>query len=382
MIGSLKTKRAQLFEFLKANGWKRQKSRDGQMLRYQKAVPNSSNVVSIYLSTAPVNESGAERELLEALDIVKGYYGRDFDEIESTLMAFSSDQSVTMRDIFSYTVADAYVRSNSIDIVTAMNAIEFLHGAVKDICIDLADSSKLYNPAAADQLRQISGSCRMGHTFRGSFGLSLEIPFEPEAQGVLDLFESRAPLVRAVSERLANGFLSVSEAIMGGDPFVISETATGLSKATCLRLARHLEKNVGRSIKLAIRYDRRIAPVRGPSETAILIPSSEEAISLLFHAADLFDEEPPVPESVIGRVVSLHSEVPPDDARIGHYQIKVRSAFADKSRVLALELPASQYREALRAHESGIEVSFTANISRRGRHWTARNITDFTTLNG
>ena len=80
--------------------------------------------------------------------------------------------------------------------------------------------------------------CRFGHTFRGSFGFTVESPLEPNRQTSLPGFEPAAPFERRVIQRLVRGLRSVSAAVSADSTEPITDAIkTGFSANVCEQLA-------------------------------------------------------------------------------------------------------------------------------------------------
>src|SRR5208282_1846916 len=60
-------------------------------------------------------------------------------------------------------------------------------------------------------------SCRFGHTFRGSFGFTIESPVIPNIEPTLPQIEQPAPFERRVMQRFAHAVRVVSEAVRSDD---------------------------------------------------------------------------------------------------------------------------------------------------------------------
>lgn len=84
--------------------------------------------------------------------------------------------------------------------------------------------------------------CRFGHTFRGSFGFTVESPLQPNDQ--ITLFGTPPPpFERRVIQRFARGLQLVSAAVSADSTApIIQSTGTGFSANVCEQLASLVEQ--------------------------------------------------------------------------------------------------------------------------------------------
>ena len=95
--------------------------------------------------------------------------------------------------------------------------------------------------------------CLFGHTFQGSFGLTIECPFPVVPVLPMEGIEPVVPIERQVFERVANGLVILRESVAKEsiDP-LLAGYLTGFSANMCRKLAEIYEKADGRRIEYDI----------------------------------------------------------------------------------------------------------------------------------
>src|SRR5579863_174954 len=85
---------------------------------------------------------------------------------------------------------------------------------------------------------QYADQCRFGHTFRGSFGFTIESPVLPNNEPVFPGMEQQPPFERRVIQRLARGIKVIQEAVAAQEPaIVVRSFESGFSANMCEEFA-------------------------------------------------------------------------------------------------------------------------------------------------
>lgn len=69
--------------------------------------------------------------------------------------------------------------------------------------------------------KEFADNCKFGHTFVGSFGITIESPIPLDPQLPLPNFPVSRPFHRAVTERIATGYINLNDAVLREDPSII-----------------------------------------------------------------------------------------------------------------------------------------------------------------
>ncbi len=84
------------------------------------------------------------------------------------------------------------------------------------------------------EAQEYSEKCRFGHTFRGSFGFTIESPVERNDEPSLSAFEQPAPFERRVIQRLARGLKNIEAAERADDSTILArDFASGFNANMC-----------------------------------------------------------------------------------------------------------------------------------------------------
>lgn len=228
---------------------------------------------------------------------------------------------------------------------------------------------------------EYSETCRFGHTFKGSFGFTIESPVMPNTCPTLAGMEDfqELPFERRVIRRLARGIRVVQEAASIGDPGIIVKAyETGLSANMCEDLADLVEQTSpsGLSFSFTLSPEWPAEPFR----EAFIGPRHIEVARI---AAKMMREQlPPRPETVNGRVIRLQNEADPTDltdvtlAR----EVVIHWESEDGSINVKVGLNPSNYLAAAEAHTRGQSIEVKGALERRGWRWVLLNPTDFRVL--
>jgi hypothetical protein len=238
-----------------------------------------------------------------------------------------------------------------------------------------------------DKAGGISGEftkhCLFGHTFHGSFGLTIECPFEVTQNLELEGVDPIIPFNRQVFERLANGLITLRQAVSSEsiDP-LLQGYQTGFSANMCRTLAELYEKADGRRVEydfswspqLHTRYERDWKPV----------VFEGRAYEIARVAATELERSEKHPDSIVeGRVVILRSDMPPGlDEQAEFEHIVTMNWEREKTQNVRIRVPLSptEYIAACDAHKTGRAIRIFGVPVKSGKFWTLTKTHDFVVL--
>jgi len=232
---------------------------------------------------------------------------------------------------------------------------------------------------------EYADSCRFGHTFKGSFGFTIESPLQPNVNPTLPVVPEHAPFERRVIERFVRGIQSVVLAANEGDTKpIVDAVATGFSANACEQFAQLIEDTSPGGMKVGFAFS---SEWRTSTELA-KVPEFEVGlrhIEVTRAAAKTLRAKPlDRPETVTGLVVDLHARHDPrglfggskSDENIG---IAWRPGGVGEIRV-SVPLSQEDYQKAVEAHTAGQPVTVKGILEQRGpRTWVVTNVSSFTT---
>lgn len=223
--------------------------------------------------------------------------------------------------------------------------------------------------------------CRFAHTFRGSFGFSIESPVAPNDEPTLPQIDQPRPFERRVMERFARGVRTVCEAVATGDiAALVANAKMGFSANACEQFAKLIEDTSPGGLVFAFAFSsewRSDADLMDAREFAVGLPHIEASRAA---AKALRSQFTPRPEKVFGRVIRLESEGDPSDLLnpMGDREIAIQWSSEDLGDTqVRVSLGAADYLKAIDAHGSGRPVMVSGTLERRGRPYILSNPTDF-----
>lgn len=229
---------------------------------------------------------------------------------------------------------------------------------------------------------EYANRCRFGHTFRGSFGFTVESPLEPNNQSALPGFETAPPFERRVIQRLVRGLRTVSAAVSADSTDPITDSIkTGFSANVCEQLATLVDGTSRNGIIL----DFSFSPEWKGSDA---VPVREERFELAQPQVEVITEAAKVlraritswEETVFGRVIRLASQTDPSDLTdmMGEREVVILwSSEATGDITVRSSLSPADYLQAVEAHAAGRPVEVSGTLERRGRRWVLLNPTGF-----
>jgi hypothetical protein len=224
-------------------------------------------------------------------------------------------------------------------------------------------------------------ACRFGHTFRGSFGFTVESPVMPNNEPALPIVDQNAPFSRRVMERMVRGVSAVVEAVARDDTTDLEANAKlGFSANSCEAFADLIENTSpgGLLFDFAFSPEWRASPelvqvkefhVGHQHVEATRSAAKKMRLELLART-----------EFVFGRVVRLASDVDPSDLLIptGEREIVIQWQSPETGELhVHVTLDAANYLLALEAHREGRPVVAEGTLEKRGRTWILSNATLF-----
>ena len=231
------------------------------------------------------------------------------------------------------------------------------------------------------EANEYADRCRFGHTFRGSFGFTIESPLLPNIEPTLPQIEQPVPFERKVITRLARGIRAIYEATQVGDPAPLAAMATeGFSANACELLANLVEETSPGGIDFSFSFSPEWA---APAELAEARQFSigTTHVEIARAAAKLLRAEfMPRPEKIVGRITRLESDADPSDLLnpTGAREITVQWDSDDLGRIdVKMSLAPEDYLRAVEAHKNGQRVMVSGTLERPRRSWFLVNPAEF-----
>lgn len=304
------------------------------------------------------------RNAIEALSAIKG------EDVEMTILRIETQD----RDLLLARVPDTE-GTNSVSLADAEKYISHFKSLVAFSAASEEDPRPFFKNYLG-QARNMIHHYRFGHTFRGSFGFTIESPIVSPVKRLTQhrLFEAEvqdepsvvSPIERRVMERIVRGLYDAQNAAQQDDVGILLDGyASGLNANMCNALAEVVEEN-------ALRYEVFWSPTVEVSDDVAQASSIELSVrhyGLLLEANRQLKRKDPETVNVQGYVTSLSAEEPLRlDAR---RTIEIKWHFRQEGapmRVL-VDLSKDDYIEAHKAHLLGHIVEVRGVLAKAGNSW-------------
>jgi hypothetical protein len=349
-LGSLK-------RYLTASGWRRRVLPSGAEL----FTLTDDEEIEIILPATSRARDVLER-LTDALATMRALDGRSFEEVVAAIRAVSYD-------LVRSRLPDTAIRHDTIKLGAAD---EFIKRMTKVLAASAHGELHVgpYFERISSTATTYATECRFGHTFRGSFGFTVESPVGPKTVDVGEIAPA-PPLERRSILRLARGLRIIEEAIKRDDPKeIVQSYDRGLNANACEDLAAMVETpHVGE-----ITFEISFSPEWGVPEDVGTRPSARIAkargLEVIREAAKaLRTVNYEKRRTIVGKVRTLHSmeETPAELFTISGLQdIMVEWDSEDfGKRLVRVSLGPEEYLRAMEAHKAGQTISVFGELERR-----------------
>lgn len=360
-----------VIRYLRSLGWQQQRVEDDAIIRV--VPPETMAARRSILFSSKASTEGEAKEVGLAVALIEDAYQKRAAEIVRGILALS-------HDLILGKVSDDYMRNDTIELRGVRAYLNGMRGLIANAAMSEMIGSRFFKKASKFATGY-ADRCGFGHTFRGSFGLSIEAPLGDGEQGSLDSFEPVPPLGRRVITRIATGLQDVSTATREGDVGAIVEARDGMNAAMCRELVAVIKQSGLPRIDLSIEWSPEFAaPETGDARYRIEVKQLkilEEAVKRLSK------EERPSPALLSGRIVDLHSTADPaddEDDQPERWVYIVWDAPGYGRKKVQVKLDARQYVLALAAHGRGLDVEAIGTLS-QGRTWVLEEVFSFRWLN-
>jgi hypothetical protein len=320
------------------------------------------------------NASDFDLRLQGAIVTLSQVEDKDTDQIIASVRSFGFD-------VVQSRIPGALVVDDTIHLESARNYINCMKDLLATTATTeirpLAFFGRMNKDAVA-----YSDRCRFGHTYRGSFGFTIESPVIPNTEETLFGLNSTPPFERRVVQRLAIGIQQVCQAVDLNDlEPLLKGFRSGFSANGCERFAALIHDTAYSGISFAFAFSPEwpVPDNLRPKEEFFVGPKHVDMARAAAQA--LRGEALEIPTDVYGTVVRLQNEADPSDisALTGEGEISVLHASEDYGDIhLRITLPPAEYLKAVEAHRLGRPVRLSGKLIHRGRYWYLLNPSDLT----
>lgn len=234
--------------------------------------------------------------------------------------------------------------------------------------------------------RRMVEQYRFGHTFRGSFGFTIETPpvSSQAFSAQLSLIPEKVagqkfiPPARRVMERIARGLLITQEATKQGDVRkIVQEYRRAFNSNMCQAI---VNMSVGKKypLEFAVTWSKIEPPSDDKLRNMEMIRFDHESYTHLAYAAELLSKIEPEDVTITGLVTDLSAKDNPlglDTSR--SIIIRWYDKTDGKTHKVYVVLSREDYLRAIKAHQEWRPVTITGTLQKVKRNWRIIDYRDF-----
>jgi hypothetical protein len=364
-----------LRRYLRTRGWLTVDHPNQRLELFQTTPDETGDYASVVLpKSTELRDAG---ELInEAVRLIADYEDSPIERILDSILRWSLDiLRARFLKLLGY--------EDSLPLGVASEAISGLREFIGYAAYTQVDPRPFFDRAGAISA-EFASRCKFGHTFEGSFGITIECPITVTPQLGLEGLHPDIPLERQVFERVAHGLKTLSEAI-GRDSIepLLSGFHTGFNANMCRTLAEIYEKLDGRRVEYDLRWSPELPTPLEKNWKPVLFEG--RAYDFARIAAAELEKTEVFPDSKIeGRIVVLRSDMPPgwdEQAEFEHVITMYWEREKEQTVMIRIPLTPPEYIRACDAHKEGKPVRIFGVPEKSGKFWILTRAHDFTVLN-
>jgi hypothetical protein len=228
--------------------------------------------------------------------------------------------------------------------------------------------------------------CRFGHTFAGSFGLTVEMPIPPNPDGLLIPDAQAAPFERRVMIRVIRGLQIASKGLREGDVSILTRDYTqGFNANLCEVMAGLTQELPGFGSEFTMLWSPEYA-IEDQFKNAGPVRIDPDSFRPFFEAAakSLRQAKESEQTTIRGLVIQLHADPGDDDTdEDDERQIIVKCDLGTLRAVkVHVSLNADDYGKACDAHKDNREVEIDGRPEKLGKFWNLTSPANFRVVSG
>ena len=313
------------------------------------------------------------RQVLGAIRTLSDIEGRAPEEVVT-------DVRLIGFDVVRSRIPNALVYDNTIQLEIASNYIT----GIKSLLAATATTEIQPDPyflRVKKEAADYADHCRFGHTFKSSFGFTIESPILPNDEPTFAVVDQPTPFNRRVMERLVRGIRSVCEAVATDDTAaLVANARTGFNANACEQFATLVTDTSPGSLLFGFSFSPEWQAPADLTQAGEFTVGPRHVEVTRAAAQVLRQQVLPRSENVTGRVIRLESNADPSNLLNpkGEREIIVQWSHAEMGDIaVRMSLAPPEYLLAVEAHKAGRTVSVSGTLERRGRAWILTGSTDF-----
>lgn len=360
--------------FLEKKGWHRKETKFTGLVFYCNDLYKDINIIL----PKNINNLDSEHKINDALNLIAL-----MDEIELHVLKnlmYNFD-----KDLHNYRVPGANIESVSLllaeEILTTSRKI--IYYTAQTVYDKMKDSFRNEKRSKYNISNSYVEKCSFAHTWRGSFGFTIETPLNLPSIGLFE--DTPENYERMISKKIFDGMRIVTQAEENKSAnFIVDNSEIGFNAKMLSSLMEIAECVQFRDLEYSTSWSPAIKVQEGYSDKKRFILNNntfqyiEKALSQLGNEDD---QEYEVVFYGFPEGFKSHKEKLLDSDSFGDRFIFVRG-FSDnlKTTTLKMELKLEDYLNAVRAHENHADVKVRCRIKKKFRGWEVTQVLSFEVL--
>lgn len=354
-----------IFRLLKVSGWNAVKPPNDRILIFESPHDADGDFASVVL---PKNDSFADtpQRVNAALSTLAEYFKTPIENLATRLAIWD-------RDILRSRLFHRERHIDNIPLKLASLIIDDLRVFVGYAAYTQESPQRFFQKAGATAA-DFTAHCSFGHTFRGSFGLSIECPLPKVDQLTITEELKDPPFERLVMQRIARGYQALQNATASNDPSILVKSYEEGMNANMLHVLTDVYERLDTlSIEYSLEWSPELAPPADLKNSSATFRFDGNTYEIAKSAArSLEAEDAPQETVIVSHVVSLKSEMPLDDGEQDAFDHVITLDWQKEKYVLIrirVALPREEYRKACDAHKTGRKIAVTGTPVKHGKFW-------------
>lgn len=363
-----------LQRYLLTHGWSPE-DHPNQRLKLLRTTPDDTGAYASVAIPASLEFRDAGELVSDAIRSIASHENTSAEQVLDRLLLWD-------RDVLRARFLKLLGYEDSLPLGIAADAISGLKEFIGYAAYTHTDPRPFFDKTGAIS-SEFARHCRFGHTFKGSFGLTVECPLSVTPFLRMEGNEPDVPLERQVFERVANGLQTLREAVEREslDP-LLSGYRSGFNANMCRSLAEIYENADGRRIEYDVTWSPELPARIEHHWNPVLFEG--RAYEITRAAAAELETSETFPDSLIeGRILMLKSETPPGlDDQFEFEHVITMFWERERGQTVRIRIPLSpgEYIQACDAHKDGRSIRVYGVPEKAGKFWTLTRAHGFAVL--
>jgi hypothetical protein len=349
-----------IFRYLQFNGWNQIAHPNQRIALFEQSDAGGKTRVLLPISAELAD---SKERIADALLKLSEFYRSPLDVLIQQITRTASD--FLKARLF---VSDE-TRNETVSLEAASEIVWHLRNLVGYTACVQKDPRPFFAKASG-LAKDFAEHCRFGHTFRGSFGFSVECPISLPDQPNLFGTAETIPFERQVIERIAFGILDTNKAVIDDDTTpLVNNYKRGFNANVCEVLTKTYEAADGLSLDIEVAWSPELKPSVEIARPRLILDGRSYTF-LKTAAKELQKVDEPLPTVITGKIVALRRDEPDED-QTQFERFVTMDWEIEKGTTIKIRVPLGpvEYRTACDAHKEGVRIRVSGTPRKEGKFW-------------